>query len=130
MPPALRLSFNEGLFLYYRQYLIKLSAVDNVEQAIEKITNGNPERQNCKPVLFEKWHPLVSMGKSLVFDKLSEEDIAPDRAQSESDGIKNQPEYDVFCCYFRPVFLCCVLDRYNISQIPGCFHNSTNVLPR
>ena len=92
-----------------------LADANNVEQAIEKITNRNPKRQNCKPVLFEKWHPLVSMGKSLVFDKLSEEDIAPDRAQSESDGIKNQPEYDVFCCYFRPVFLLVELDMYNIS---------------
>ena len=129
MPPALRLSFNEGLFLYYRQYLIKLSAVDNVEQAIEKITNRNPKRQNCKPVLFEKWHPLVSMGKSLVFDKLSEEDIAPDRAQSESDRIKNQPEYDFFCRYFGPVFLFSGMDVYNISQVPGYFHNRINISP-
>jgi len=56
-------------------------------------------------VLFEKRNPFVLVGKSLMFDEFAKEDIAPDGAQSESNRIKNQPEDDVFCRYFGPVFL-------------------------
>ena len=40
-----------------------------------------------------------------MFDKFSKEDVASDGAQSEGNRIKNQPEDDVFCRYFGPVFL-------------------------
>jgi hypothetical protein len=55
-------------------------------------------------VLFEQRQPLVSMGEALVFDELAKEDIAPDGTQAEGDRIKNQPEDEIFCCYFGPSF--------------------------
>lgn len=42
------------------------------------------------------------MGEPLVFDELAKEDVAPDGTQTEGDRIKNQPEDEVFCCYFKP----------------------------
>jgi len=56
-------------------------------------------------VLFEQGKPLIPVGEAFVFDEFAEEDIAPDGAQSEGDRIKDQPEDDVFCRYFGPVFL-------------------------
>jgi hypothetical protein len=39
-----------------------------------------------------------------VLDELPEEDIAPDRAQPKGDRIQNQPEDDIFRCYFNLTF--------------------------
>ena len=93
----------------------RLTTVQNVEQAIDEISDCNSERQDCKPVLFDEGPPLVAVRESLVFDKFAKEDIAPDRAQSECDWVKNQPEDDVFCRYFRPVFLVGIVDMITIS---------------
>jgi hypothetical protein len=76
-----------------------------MDQAIEKITYRNPKRQDSKPMLFEKRNPFIAVGKPLMFDEFAKEDVTPDGAQSERDRIKNQPEDDVFCRYFGPVFL-------------------------
>ncbi|MGD8402070.1 MAG: hypothetical protein PVJ21_00300 [Anaerolineales bacterium] len=56
-------------------------------------------------MLFEKRNPFIAVGKPLMFDEFAKEDVTPDGAQSERDRIKNQPEDDVFCRYFGPVFL-------------------------
>jgi hypothetical protein len=76
-----------------------LSGVQDVEQAVEKIPDGNPQRQDRKPVLLEKRDPLVAVGQTLVFYELPEEDVAPDRAQPEGDRIQDEPEDDVFSGY-------------------------------
>lgn len=67
-------------------------------------------------MLFKEWQPLIPVGESFVLDEFAKEDVAPDGAQSESDRIKNQPEDDVFCRYFGPVFLL-LTDGVSISQI-------------
>jgi hypothetical protein len=77
-----------------------LAVIQKIKQPVEKVSHGNPQRQDGPPILFEKRQPLVSMRKALVFDELAKEDIAPDRTQAEGDRIKNQPEDEVFCCYF------------------------------
>lgn len=97
-------------------------------KTIEKIPNRNPKRQNCKPVLFEKWQPLIPMREPFVFNKFTKEDVAPNGAQSESDRIKNQPEDNVFCCYFGPFFLYYESDTYTISQILIFLHDRIKIL--
>jgi hypothetical protein len=77
-----------------------LAIIQKVKQAIEEVSNRDPQRQDRKPVLFEQRQPFIPAGQALVFDELPEEDIAPDGAQAESDWIKNQPEDDFLCCYF------------------------------
>ena len=66
-----------------------LSAIQNMYETIEKIANRNPKRQNSKPVLFEKRKPLVPVGETFVFDEFAKEDVAPNRAQSEGNRIKD-----------------------------------------
>jgi hypothetical protein len=87
-----------------------------MEKTIQKIPDGNPQRQDGKPVLFEERKPFIAMRKAFVFDKLSKENIAPDGAQSEGDWIKDQPEDDLFCFYLGPIFLFGEFDdSFNIS---------------
>jgi hypothetical protein len=85
-----------------------------VVKAVKEIPDCNPQRQDRKPVLFEKWQPLIPVGEPFVFHKLAKKDIAPDGTQSEGDWIENQPEDDVFCRYCGPVFLLW-MDMYTIS---------------
>lgn len=88
----------------------------DIEKPVEKIPEGNRERQDRKPMLFEERNPFIAMRKAFVFDKLSKENIAPDGAQSEGDRIKNQPEDDLLCFYFGPIFLFGDFDdNFNIS---------------
>jgi hypothetical protein len=47
-------------------------------------------------MLLEQRDPLIAVGQALVFHKLPEEDIAPNRAKTKSDRIENEPEDDVF----------------------------------
>jgi hypothetical protein len=65
-------------------------------------------------VLLEQRQPFVPAGQAFVLHELSKEDIAPDGAQPEGDRIKNQPEDDVFCCDFGPVFLFSELIRVSL----------------
>ena len=85
---------------FFKCYIIKLAAIQEIKQAIEKIPYRYPQRQDGKPVSLEQRQPFVTVGQALVFDELSKQDIAPDGAQPEGDRIKNQPEDDVFCRYF------------------------------
>ena len=83
-----------------------------MNETIEKIAYRDAKRQDSKPVLFEKRNPLIPVGETFVFDKFAKEDIAPDGAQSEGDRIEDQPEDDIFCRYFGPVFLYVELTQF------------------
>jgi len=103
---------HQNSFTYFCCNIINLAVIQEVKQAIEKISDRDAQRQDSKPVCFEQWQPFVTVGEALVLDKFSKEDVAPDRAQPEGDRIKNQPEDDVFCCYSGPVFLLDELNKY------------------
>jgi hypothetical protein len=108
--------------------MLILLIVQDIEQTVEKIHDGNRKRQDRKPMLFEKRNPFIAMRQAFVFDKPSKENIAPDGAQSEGNWIKNQPEDDLFCFYFGPVFLFGEFDdNFSISEFPEYVHNKTNL---
>ena len=85
--------------------IFNLLITKDIEEAVEKIADSNRKRQDRKPMLFEERQPFIAMRQAFVLGKLSEENIAPDGAQSEGDRIKKQPEDDLFCFYLGPVFL-------------------------
>ena len=109
------------------------SNIQKVKQAIEKIPDRNAQRQDSEPVLPEQRQPFIPVGQAFVLHKFPEEDIAPDGAQPEGDRIKNQPEYDVFCCYFDLSFsFKSRLELLNLAyhEFPGIFKRKPEFLSK
>ena len=74
-------------------------------------------------MLLDERQPFVSVGQALVLDEFAKENVAPDRPQPEGDRVEDQPEDDVFRCYFNRLPLS-QLVTISISQVMGDVHNN------